>query len=101
MDKQYPIAAEIERLSTSSTWLAGMVSIPGGFMSCCLCLDRLMSKVMFLQGFEAWMPWAANPLYALLHESIYCQQTASNWAAEEVRRVRYFSRFFGNLLHLI
>jgi hypothetical protein len=23
------------------------------------------------QAFESWMPWEANPLYALLHESIY------------------------------
>lgn len=42
----------------------------------------------WLQGFETWMPWAANPLYALLHESIYCQGAASAWAADRVRRVR-------------
>ena len=34
------------------------------------------------------MAWDSNPLYALLHESIYCQGggTASNWAAHRVRR---------------
>ena len=40
------------------------------------------------QAFEGQMAWDSNPLYALLHESIYCQGggTASNWAAHRVRR---------------
>ncbi len=33
------------------------------------------------------MAWDSNPLYALLHESIYCQPgDASNWAAHRVRQ---------------
>ena len=28
------------------------------------------------------LPWGSNPLYAILHESIYCQGAASEWAAE-------------------
>lgn len=31
-----------------------------------------------------WMSWDTNPLYAIMHESIYCQGAASNWAAERV-----------------
>ncbi|HXM58418.1 MAG TPA: alpha/beta fold hydrolase [Candidatus Dormibacteraeota bacterium] len=41
----------------------------------------------FLSGVEAATSFAANPLYAVLHESIYCQGAgASRWAAERVRR---------------
>ena len=38
-----------------------------------------------LQDFDTWMAWDTNPLYALLHEAIYCQGAASNWAAHRVR----------------
>ena len=38
-----------------------------------------------LQDFDTLMAWDTNPLYALLHESIYCQGAASNWAAHRVR----------------
>lgn len=31
------------------------------------------------------MAWDTNPLYALLHESIYCQGAASSWAAHRIR----------------
>ena len=30
------------------------------------------------------MPWSTNPLYAVLHESIYCQGKASRWAADSI-----------------
>lgn len=30
------------------------------------------------------MSWDTNPLYSLLHESIYCQGAASDWAAQRV-----------------
>ena len=43
----------------------------------------------FIKAFESWMPWDVNPLYALLHESIYCQGAASNWAADRVRQKKY------------
>ncbi|MDJ0315122.1 alpha/beta fold hydrolase [Arthrobacter sp. H35-D1] len=38
----------------------------------------------FLAAVAAQVSRAANPLYALMHESIYVQGTASNWAAERV-----------------
>lgn len=31
------------------------------------------------------MAWDTNPLYAIMHEAIYCQGAASNWAAHRVR----------------
>lgn len=40
-----------------------------------------------LQEFDSWMSWDTNPLYALLHESIYCQGAASNWSAQRIRQV--------------
>eukprot|EP00249_Psilotum_nudum_P023876 c29014_g2_i1 orf=461-1783(-) len=40
----------------------------------------------FLRMFENWLSFDTNPLYALMHESIYCQGAASNWAAERVRQ---------------
>ncbi|HEY4026051.1 MAG TPA: alpha/beta fold hydrolase [Candidatus Dormibacteraeota bacterium] len=39
----------------------------------------------FLRGVETATSFAANPLYAVLHEPIYCQGAASRWAAERVR----------------
>lgn len=31
------------------------------------------------------MAWDTNPLYAMLHEAIYCQGAASRWAAHRIR----------------
>jgi len=39
----------------------------------------------FLRGVENIQPFDANPIYAILHESIYCQEAASNWSAERIR----------------
>jgi hypothetical protein len=39
----------------------------------------------FLRGFENTFAFGTNPIYAILHEAIYCQEEASNWAAERVR----------------
>jgi len=39
----------------------------------------------FLRGVEDIQSFDANPIFAILHESIYCQESASNWAAERVR----------------
>lgn len=39
----------------------------------------------FLRMFENWLSFDTNPLYALMHESIYCQGAASKWAAHRVR----------------
>jgi hypothetical protein len=40
----------------------------------------------FLRGFENSLSFETNPIYAILHESIYCEETASNWSADRVRR---------------
>lgn len=39
----------------------------------------------FLNAMLAEQSFQTNPIYALLHESIYCQQFASNWSAQRVR----------------
>lgn len=39
----------------------------------------------FLRGVEDSQSFDTNPIFAIMHESIYCQETASNWAAERVR----------------
>ena len=46
-----------------------------------------------MQMYESWMPWGLTPLYAVLHESIYCQGAASAWAAERVREGEYKEAF--------
>ncbi|HEX5691832.1 MAG TPA: hypothetical protein VFX76_17575, partial [Roseiflexaceae bacterium] len=39
----------------------------------------------FLRGIEETQRFETNPIYAILHEAIYCQGSASRWAAERVR----------------
>lgn len=39
----------------------------------------------FLAGFDRLSSFATNPLFAVLHEPIYCQGAASRWSAERVR----------------
>ncbi|GAB2291051.1 hypothetical protein Dimus_025306 [Dionaea muscipula] len=39
----------------------------------------------FLNAFESWSAFDTNPLYAILHESIYCQGAASRWSAHRMR----------------
>ncbi|EEF50593.1 proline iminopeptidase [Ricinus communis] len=38
----------------------------------------------FLKAFENWLDFDSNPLYALLHESIYCQGASSQWSAHRI-----------------
>ncbi|MGY3572546.1 alpha/beta fold hydrolase [Vibrio paucivorans] len=40
----------------------------------------------FLNEMLAQQSFQTNPIYAILHESIYCQNTASNWSAHRVRQ---------------
>jgi hypothetical protein len=47
----------------------------------------------FLKEFDAMMPWDSNVLYAILHESIYCQGAASKWAAHRIR-TQEFEKYF-------
>jgi pimeloyl-ACP methyl ester carboxylesterase len=39
----------------------------------------------FLREFENLFTFETNPIFAILHEPIYCQEAASNWAAQRVR----------------
>lgn len=39
----------------------------------------------FLNLFDNWSSFDTNPLYALLHESIYCQGASSQWSAHRIR----------------
>lgn len=39
----------------------------------------------FLKQVEAMLPFDTNPIYAILHESIYADGYATNWSAERVR----------------
>jgi hypothetical protein len=39
------------------------------------------------------MPWDINPLYALIHEAIYCQGAASAWAAQRVTAEQFAKDF--------
>ncbi|MDB2386628.1 alpha/beta hydrolase [Shewanella sp.] len=41
---------------------------------------------LFLAHFCQLLDYNTNPIFALLHESIYCQQNASNWSAHRVRQ---------------
>jgi hypothetical protein len=38
----------------------------------------------FLRGFENRLAFDTNPIFAILHEAIYCERTASNWSAQRV-----------------
>lgn len=40
----------------------------------------------FLRHVEQAQAYETNPIYAFLHEAIYCQKFASNWSAHRVRR---------------
>jgi pimeloyl-ACP methyl ester carboxylesterase len=40
---------------------------------------------VFLRHVEQAQHYETNPIFAILHEAIYCQEFASNWSAERVR----------------
>ena len=40
---------------------------------------------VFLRHFEENLAFETNPIFAVLHEAIYCQQAPSNWSAERIR----------------
>lgn len=40
---------------------------------------------VFLRAMENVSSFETNPIYALLHEPLYCQAQAANWSAERVR----------------
>ncbi|QYJ80026.1 alpha/beta fold hydrolase [Shewanella acanthi] len=41
---------------------------------------------LFLNHFCQLLDYNTNPIFALLHEAIYCQQNASQWSAHRVRQ---------------
>ncbi|KAL0379462.1 UNVERIFIED_CONTAM: Proline iminopeptidase [Sesamum angustifolium] len=42
-------------------------------------------KYLKLLPYEGWLAYDTNPLYALMHESIYCQGASSSWSAHRIR----------------
>lgn len=48
-------------------------------------VNGLELSYAFLRHFEQAQNFETNPIFAILHEAIYCQGSASNWAAERVR----------------
>ncbi|MDP2560405.1 alpha/beta fold hydrolase [Psychrobium sp. 1_MG-2023] len=44
---------------------------------------------IFKHQFMSLLDYDTNPIFAFLHESIYCQQFASNWSAHRVRKQAY------------
>ncbi|CAL5051233.1 unnamed protein product [Urochloa decumbens] len=75
--------------------LAGLGS-GGGFERLHYLLERVWDPVLvpgakrsisyyFLKEFDMWLGFDQNPLYALLHESIYCEGSSSRWSAEKIR----------------
>ncbi len=47
--------------------------------------ERPQWTLRFLRGVEAEQTFETSPLFAILHEAIYCQAQASRWAAARVR----------------
>ncbi|KAK9800746.1 hypothetical protein WJX73_004303 [Symbiochloris irregularis] len=76
--------------------LAGLGS-GGGFERLHYLLERAFDgpdiSHTFLRACENWFSWDTNPLYAVLHESIYCQGAASQWAAQRVRDASFADAF--------
>jgi len=61
-----------------------------GFEQIYYLLERAMMNppdlsLSFLRAVEGCGSFDTNPLYAILHEAIYCQETASNWSAHRIR----------------
>jgi len=49
-------------------------------------ISKLFSKLSYktLQLIENRQPFDGNPLYAILHEPLYCQGRAANWSATRI-----------------
>ena len=59
----------------------------------------------FMKGLSASIPFDSNPIFALLHEAIYAQGSASGWACDAVQRESYAHyddfedfRFYGEMI---
>jgi hypothetical protein len=53
--------------------------------------QKVLSYV-FKQQLMTMLDYDTNPIFAILHESIYCQQFASQWAADQIRQ-QYATQF--------
>ena len=49
------------------------------------CNGHKQLSYSFLNQMQQEQGYLTNPIYAILHESIYCQESASNWSAHRVR----------------
>ncbi len=49
---------------------------------------QTVMRYEFLDAMFKQQAFQTNPIYAILHESIYCQGFASNWSAERIRQTR-------------
>ncbi len=47
--------------------------------------DGLQINPLFSAHFCQLLDFNTNPIFAILHESIYCQQTSASWSAQRVR----------------
>lgn len=78
------------RLSTAHALAAHVTTCKVTVHAVTRCFTTVLNVFLELQGWQASMPWDTNPLYALMHESIYCHPAASNWAAHRIRQVQLF-----------
>lgn len=65
-------------------------------------IDGPMLSYSFLAHFAESQSFETNPIFAILHESIYCQGAASCWAAERIRQeFPYFTPDASDVSHPI
>ena len=78
----------------------GALGMAGGFERLHFMLEGFfdsegLPNPCFVKSFEQQMPWDTNPLYVLLHESIYCQPGGvSAWSAHRIRQEPEFRDLF-------
>jgi pimeloyl-ACP methyl ester carboxylesterase len=51
--------------------------------------DKEIISHSFLKGFQATIRFDTNPIFAILHEAIYAQGSATNWACDAVQKEKY------------
>jgi len=83
-----------ERLTVEQFQLLGIhLGMTGGYETLYFLLEQAFADVdgspeisyVFKHQLMGLLDFDTNPIFAFLHESIYCQQFASNWAAQRVR----------------
>ncbi len=84
-----------QRLTVEQFQQLGMAfGASGGFETVMDRLERAFVSVngrdelshIFLYELLSELNYHTHPIFSILHEAIYCQEEASNWAAERVRR---------------